>query len=140
MEAKNLYRLGPAISRVRREHDVPQKVLASAIGVDSSRLSGLENGRRRGPANALVERISEALGLSELEKRALLGAAGHDRAMREVTRNYPVETLPLLALSLDAARLLSAGDRDKLASFIRELIGPRERLTTVSLPEGITMT
>lgn len=118
---------------------MPQKALALTVGVDSSRLSGIETGRRFGPADDLVDRICKALELNQWERAALLGAAAHDRAMREIARNLPPEALPLLALSLDAARLLSPSDRDKLASFTRELIGPRERLAALPPDQEVSM-
>ena len=128
MGTKNLYRLSQAISEARRVRGTPQKVLALSVGIDGPRLSAIERGRATGTGDELVQRICVAMRLRESERNALLGAAAHDRTMREVSKNYPPECQDFLALCLDAARLLEPADRSRLVGLIEDLVALRQRL------------
>lgn len=138
MQSQHLFRLPKAILGARRKKALSQKALALEAGIDDPRLSALEHGRSVGPGGELVERLADALSMSEIQKRELRQAAAHDRVMREIVKNVDEDSCLLLALSLDAARLLTPMDRAALTTFIQQLVGPRAKLAYAL--EGDAMT
>lgn len=140
MKIQFLYRFPQAIAGFRRDRRVAQKALALTVGIDPTRLSALERGRVLGPAPDLVRRLCAALRLSPAESEQLRQAAAHDRVMREITRNVDRERHQLLALSLDAAHVLSQEDCVALVAFIRRYVVPRQQLVSLLDTEDEAMT
>ncbi len=139
MVHKELFRLPQAIVHARRTKGVSQKALAIGIGIDGPRLSAIEHGRTGAPGADLIEKLSDELGLAGAQREVLAQAAAHDRVMREVVKNLDQDKHQLMALSLDAARLLTPEDRAALAAFIQKLVGPRDRFASLLQNEEAAM-
>lgn len=67
--------LGPLLSRLRAERDLPQKQVAQDAGINNSTLSRLESGER-GVSREVLERICNALSLSRRQRLDVMVAAG----------------------------------------------------------------
>lgn len=126
MQSGNRPRLGHVISRMRRKKAIRQSVLAERVGVDASRMSALENGKRVGATDALVQRIARGLGCSDEELRALQDAATHDRMMVAAERNLAwQEHRELIARALDACQVLSRDQVVAISRAIDRLVKPQ---------------
>jgi transcriptional regulator with XRE-family HTH domain len=125
---KQHFRLAEAISRTRRARDVSQKQLASACGIDPTRLSAIERGRVIAPGRAFVERVAQALGLDEADRVELAALEAHDRVMRQAVRVLPAAAHGLVAAALDAARLFAPEDARQLEVGIRSGVSARVQL------------
>lgn len=103
-----------------------------------TRLNAIERGRVVGPGTKTVELIGRALGLIDNEMQSLREAGAHDRCMLVVQRNLtkPHQAV-LIALALDAARVLSEDDCSELGRAIDRLVTTRERLHSIT--EGAPM-
>lgn len=71
MPASNSFQLGSAIRALRKKRRLTIEALASAAGVHTTYLSGIELGRRN-PTWKVVGKLANALGveISELSRRA----------------------------------------------------------------------
>lgn len=56
-------KLGQGIAYVRRRANIKQGVLAAKVGISSSYLSSVENGRRDNPSHELIEKVALACGV-----------------------------------------------------------------------------
>lgn len=90
--------LGQAIRQHRLDQGMQQRQLAAAIGVQPSVLSALETGARKHVGQALVARISQALGLSAEEEARLqaLRKPGQNPRMIEIPPNATPEEIHAL--------------------------------------------
>lgn len=64
---------GGRIKRLRRAHDLTQRVLAADLGIDFTYLSKLENDRSESPGEDTVRKLAAALATDEEELLALAG-------------------------------------------------------------------
>ena len=76
--------LGSVVREARDEARMTQRDLAAAIGVKSSHIAYIENGRRR-PSISLINRLSETLGLDAKELLVL----AHPEAKQIVDGGQP---------------------------------------------------
>jgi transcriptional regulator with XRE-family HTH domain len=89
---------GRLLKRCREARGVSQSKLAERAGFDHSYVSRLESGART-PTRDAVDRLGEALGLNQVERDALLAAAGFlPRDVSSLLSSEPVigEVLDLL--------------------------------------------
>jgi transcriptional regulator with XRE-family HTH domain len=89
---------GVLLKRFREGHGVSQSKLAERADFDHSYVSRLESGARM-PTRDAVDRLGQAMGLSEIELDALLAAAGFlPRDVTSLLSSEPVigEVLDLL--------------------------------------------
>ncbi|MEZ4496807.1 MAG: helix-turn-helix transcriptional regulator [Thermomicrobiales bacterium] len=89
---------GALLKRCREARHVSQSKLAERAGFDHSYVSRLESGART-PTRDAVDRLGEALTLDQVERDALLAAAGFlPRDVNSLLANEPVigEVLDLL--------------------------------------------
>jgi HTH-type transcriptional regulator, competence development regulator len=73
-----------SLHELRKDRRMHQKQLASLLNVDPSYLSGLESGRKGPPPPSMVQRVKDALCLSENETAALERAAHLSRRKVEI--------------------------------------------------------
>lgn len=98
-----------------------------------TRLNAIERGRVVGPGAETIELIGRALGSTDSEMLLLREAGAHDRCMLAVQRNLTKpHQVELIALALDAARVLSEEDCSELGRAIRRLVTTRERLYSLN--------
>lgn len=69
---------------LRRDRRMPQKQLAGMLNLDQSYLSGLESGRKGSPPTNIVQRVKDALSLTDGETAALQRAADLSRRKVEI--------------------------------------------------------
>lgn len=89
MNAKIPYQFPNALRAKRIAACFSQLELAARIGVDPAYLCALEKGRRVGPDESLVKKISEALHLSKTESDALLSQARNDLLIKQASKLLP---------------------------------------------------
>lgn len=79
---------GKMLQRIRRDKNMTQREVAQAIDMDYSYFSRLENDRfDSNPTRETIDKIAEALGCIEEERRGLLAAAGRmDEELEKAAR------------------------------------------------------
>lgn len=71
--ATNQETFGQTIQRLRREHDLTQRELATELGIDFTYLSKLENDRGERPSEKVVRQLASRFGVDPEELLALAG-------------------------------------------------------------------
>jgi transcriptional regulator with XRE-family HTH domain len=81
-------RLGAFIRQERLEYGMTQKTLAKRVGITTTAMNDLEQGRTRDPRFSVVQRIAQSLGLS-LQRFAHVVIEGRDAVpQRRVPTDY----------------------------------------------------
>jgi transcriptional regulator with XRE-family HTH domain len=108
---------GRYIDQIRRGRgpggtDIMLKDIAKAMGVTATYLSDIIKGRRNPPDMKLLERIAEALMLTEPERNELLDLAGREReeAAPDLPEYIMNEDIPHVRIALRRANSKKLGD------------------------------
>lgn len=108
---------GRYIDQIRRgrgpgDTDIMLKDIAKAMGVTATYLSDIIKGRRNPPDMKLLERIAEALLLTEPERNELLDLAGREReeAAPDLPEYIMNEDIPHVRIALRRANSKKLGD------------------------------
>ena len=123
--------LGPMVRRLRLDADLTLERLSEASGISDRALSDIERGAARGPQHRTVLAIATALGLSKVDRAAMVRAARDGR--RRATPSPPHR----LPLPLDADHFTGRGV--ELARITAALTAPRQQrpsLIVVTGPPG----
>ncbi|HEU0236162.1 MAG TPA: LuxR C-terminal-related transcriptional regulator [Candidatus Limnocylindrales bacterium] len=128
---------GALLRRRRDAAGLTQDELAERAGLTAKAISALERGERRRPYPATIRAISDALGLTDAERSALIGSVPSrgtpirepDQDARVERRDHlPPESTPLLG-------------RDEERAVLRDqLLSPEVRLITVVGTGGVGKT
>jgi transcriptional regulator with XRE-family HTH domain len=134
-------RFSKLLVNVRLSRALPQKVVASRLGVSSSRWSKLERHASSTPSEKVVTQIAQALNCSVHEAAQLQQAANHDRLMAETGRVFQDHIQKeLVSLAIDAAMSLSADEAQSVIRSLRPLINARTHwLEHSKRMEGLAM-
>ncbi|MFR1319958.1 MAG: helix-turn-helix domain-containing protein [Akkermansia sp.] len=108
---------GRYIDQIRRGRgpggtDIMLKDIAKAMGVTATYLSDIIKGRRNPPDMKLLEKIAEALMLTEPERNELLDLAGREReeAAPDLPEYIMNEDIPYVRIALRRANSKKLGD------------------------------
>jgi predicted ATPase/DNA-binding XRE family transcriptional regulator len=85
---------GSVLQRLRREAGLSQQELAERAGLSLRGIADLERGARRNPYPATVRRLTEALGLCDADRVALLASAAVSDRLTHPTQDDTAGSLP----------------------------------------------
>jgi predicted ATPase/transcriptional regulator with XRE-family HTH domain len=139
-----------SVSALVRHHRVAaglsQEALSEKAGVSVRGLSDLERGRSRAPRLDTLNRLSEALGLDDAQRLALVQASGHlgaDDQQEAASEAYPAPKAPASAVLKPnlPTYLTSLVGRDAEVTEVRGLLEQcTTRLVTLTGPGGVGKT
>jgi transcriptional regulator with XRE-family HTH domain len=127
--------LSRMVRRLRLDADLTLERLSEASGISDRALSDIERGAARGPQHRTVLAIATALGLSEVDRAAMV------RAARDGRRRATPSSLHRLPLPLGADHFTRRGV--ELAKITAAMTGPRHHrpsLIVVTGPPGYAKT
>ena len=116
----NITNFGEFLQRKREEKQITLRKMADKLGFSAPFLSDVEKGRRNPPEFSKLEQISEILGLTTEDERAMYDLAGKKR--ESVAPDLPeyIMNRDYVAAALRTARDLDAGEEEWMR-FVREL-------------------
>ena len=120
-------RLPKRLRELRASMGVSQRQAAVKASVDVRWLCNVERGRRVGPPDTFVQKLCVALDLDKETGEELAQLARHDRVMRAVGAELPVDST-LLAVVLDATRELDPVELQGLVRQIGQITSSKRRL------------
>ena len=127
-------RFGGLLQHLRASAGLSQEELAVRAGLSQRGISDLERGKRRSPHPATVRGLSEALGLADSERHALLDAARATRAF-DVWPYQPRSSLGAPPHNLPAQTTALIGRGPQLEA-VRDRLNSGTRLVTLIGPGG----
>ena len=123
--------IGPVLRRMRLDHDLTLERLSELSGISDRTLSDIERGVARGPRHRTVLAIAAALGLSDIDRVAMIRAARDGR--RRATPSSP-NRLPLPGDADDFAG--REAELAKITAALTDHRNHRPSLMVVSGPPG----
>jgi transcriptional regulator with XRE-family HTH domain len=124
---------GELLLAFRSSAGLTQEELAERAGLSAQEVSDLERGTRTRPYPATIQRLAQALGLSELESQTLRAAA------RQTTPSAESEQLPSHRLAPAPASLTSFVGREQEIADLQALLDS-SRLVTLTGSGGVGKT
>jgi len=119
------------VRRLRLDADLTLERLSEASGISDRALSDIERGAARGPQHRTVLAIARALGLSDVDRAAMVRAARDGR--RRATPSSPHR----LPLPMDADNFTGRGvELSRITAALTALPQHRPSLTVVTGPPG----
>ena len=116
----NITNFGEFLQRKREEKQITLRKMADKLGFSAPFLSDVEKGRRNPPEFSKLEQISEILGLTTEDERAMYDLAGQKRETIAPDLPEYIMNRDYVAAALRTARDLDAGE-DEWMRFVREL-------------------
>ena len=121
-DAAGTAELAALLKKLRVKAGLSQQTLAERALISVQAVSALERGYRKAPYRATLDRIADALALSEEERQTLEQSARRSRGPRLVEQDLPAHNLP--------RQLTSFLGRDEVVQEIADLV---ERAPLVSI-------
>ena len=116
----NITNFGEFLQRKREEKQITLRTMADKLGFSAPFLSDVEKGRRNPPEFSKLEQISEILGLTTEDERAMYDLAGQKRETIAPDLPEYIMNRDYVAAALRTARDLDAGEEEWMR-FVREL-------------------
>ncbi len=116
----NITNFGEFLQRKREEKQITLRKMADKLGFSAPFLSDVEKGRRNPPEFSKLEQISEILGLTTEDERAMYDLAGQKRETIAPDLPEYIMNRDYVAAALRTARDLDAGEEEWMR-FVREL-------------------
>ena len=116
----NITNFGEFLQRKREEKQITLRKMADKLGFSAPFLSDVEKGRRNPPELSKLEQISEILGLTTEDERAMYDLAGQKRETIAPDLPEYIMNRDYVAAALRTARDLDAGEEEWMR-FVREL-------------------
>ena len=132
MSTQKISVLPSLLRRLRTDKQLSQKTLALAAHIDQSRLCAIEKGRASAADGDLVERLANALKLTNSERRSLQWAKEHDRLMDELERTSLARARDAVSQLLSATEFLTDEELSGLAEEIRSVSDSKRRVQSLT--------
>lgn len=131
MSSQRFQQLPDRLRSARAAARLSQKALALAVGIDQSRLCGLEKGRLLLVDTELERRLLEAMNCTDACRSLIRNAAQHDRVMASLEDEGVGEAiLRVVSASISAAVQLSDLERTGLIHHLAAIARSKQILSS----------
>lgn len=111
--------LGHYLRGLRASRRLDQRTLASRLGIGASYLSRLEHGEKPYLSQALLERLTVTLALTESERRRLISLRDVAMGRIPIARDMSYEAADLIQLMADVAPRMNPAQLDAMREAVQ---------------------